>query len=226
MTRPFEVRRSPDPAYIRSGLFGIELLDAVTLERVSAGVEVVAEGLHHKPFTNTSGVFVLLREDFTRLRRVTIDPGTLPYEIVHLEPADIEFPVTRVELPPRLDYPFVTGITGLRGSLIEERVDPPVPVRDAEVHLRWLDDNGVWRDAPTLASTDTRDANFTAILRLSPSDLPDLVDDEVTVRLRARRGADERESTDLKLPQGRIADPSFFAQGPDALVFAWDELQP
>ena len=224
--RPFDVRRSAAPAYTRTSLFGVELLDAVTLERVSSGVKVVADGLHGKPFTNSSGVFVFPLEDFTRLRKITIDPQVLPYEVVELEPAQIVFPVTRVELAPRRDYLFAAGITGLRGSLIEERVDPPVPVTDAEVHLRWLDENAVWRDAPTLASTGTPGANFTAVLRLAPSDVPDLVANEVTVRLRARRGADERESADLKLPQGRIADPSFFSQGPDALVFAWDELQP
>ncbi|HEX7153708.1 MAG TPA: hypothetical protein VF618_19630 [Thermoanaerobaculia bacterium] len=224
--RPFEVH-SVEQAYVRRGLFGIELLDAVTLERVSRGVTVVAEGLQGEPSTNTSGVFVWLREDLTRLRKVTIDPGVLPYEVVELEPAQIQLPVTRVELPPRLDYPFAAGITGMRGTLIEERVVPPVPVRDAEVYLRWFDENAVWRDAPTVAGTDTRGANFTAILRLSPSDVPQLdAKDAVTVRLRARRGNVERESGDLKLPQGRIADPSFFAQGPDALVFAWDELQP
>lgn len=224
--RPFEAH-PPEQAYVRNGLFGIELLDAVTLDRVSRGVKVVAEGLHGKPFTNASGMFVWRNEDFTRLRKVTIDPGVLPYEVVQLELAQIEFPVTRVELPPRLDYPFAAGITGMRGTLIEERVVPPVPVRDADVHLRWLDDTNMWRDALTVTHTDARGGDFTAILRLSPSDVPELdADEAVTVRLRARRGGAERESADLKLPQGRIADPSSFAQGPDALVFAWDELQP
>lgn len=226
MTRPFEVSLPVEQGYVRNALFGIELLDAVTLERVSAGVRVVAEGLQGKPVTNTSGVFAWLREDLTKLQKVTIDPGVLPYERMELTPAQIQLPITRVELPPRLDYPFAAGITGLRGVLIEERVVPPVPVRDAEVHLQWLDDNGVWRDAPTVSRTDTRGGDFTAVLRLAPSDVPQVVSGEVTVRLRARRGADERESTDLKLPQGRIADPSFFAQGPNALIFAWDELLP
>ena len=226
MTRPFEVSLPIEQGYVRNALFGIELLDAVTLERVSAGVRVVAEGLQGKPVTNTSGVFAWLREDLTNLQKVTIDPGVLPYERVELTPAQIQLPITRVELPPRLDYPFAAGITGLRGVLIEERVVPQVPVRDAEVHLRWLDENGVWRDAPTVSRTDTRGGDFTAVLRLSPSDVPQVVSGAVTVRLHARRGANEGESTDLKLPQGRIADPSFFAQGPNALIFAWDELLP
>jgi len=227
MTQPFEVRLPNEPDYARTALFGIELLDAVTLERVSQGVKVVAEGLRGKPFTNASGIFVWPQEDFDRLRKVTIDPGVLPYQGVELAPAQVERPVMRVELSPRLDYPFAAGITGMRGVLIEERVDPPIPVRDAEVHLRWLDENGVWRDAPTLTSTNTKGGDFVAVLRLLPADVP-LPDagGKVTVRLRARRGSTERESTDRKLPQGQIADPMFFDQDRNALVFAWDELQP
>jgi hypothetical protein len=226
--RPFEVRLPPEEAYTRNALFGIELLDAVTLERVHAGVRVVGEGLHGKPVVNPGGVFAWFREDLTRLRRVTIDPGVLPYERVELEPAQLQFPLTTVELQPRADYPFTAGITGMYGVLIESRVVvPPVPVADAVVSLRWLDENGIWLDGPTSSRTGARGGDFTAILRLTPAEVPE-VDPagNVTVRLRARRPAGERESADLKLPQGRIADPAIFAQGPNALIFAWDELQP
>jgi hypothetical protein len=219
--------RGTQQSYVRDALFGIELLDGVTLQRVSAGVTVVADGLQRIPFQNASGVFVWLREDLTPLRRITIDPDELPYDRVVLEPAQVQLPITTVQLPPRVDYPFATGITGLRGVLIEARVAQPVPVRDAEVHLRWLDENSIWRDAPTVSRTSARGGDFAAVLRLAPADVP-LIDANgaVTVRVRVRRGANERESADLKLPQGRIADPSTFAQGPDALIFAWDELQP
>jgi len=45
----------------------------------------------------------------------------------------------------------------------------------------------------------------------------------LTVRLRVRRDAlNERHSGDLKVPQGRIADPTTL----NALIVAWDELQP
>jgi hypothetical protein len=229
VTRPFEVRQPPEQAYVRNVLFAIELLDSVTLERVSDGVKVVAEGLQGKPIVNSSGLFVWRQEDLGRLRKITIDPGLLPYDRVDLAPAQVKVPplTTTVELPPRVDYAFAAGITGLRGVLIEQRVPSPAPVRDAEVHLRWLDDNGDWHDAPG-SHTNTTGGDFAAILRFSPADLPLLDNDGlVTVRLRVRRGtANERESADLKLTQGRIADPSTFAQGPNALIFAWDELQP
>ena len=222
----FPVRGSRQ-SYVRDALFGIELLDGVTLQRISAGVTVVADGLQRTPFPNASGVFVWLSEDLTPLRRITIDPDELPYDRVVLEPAQLQLPITTVQLPPRVDYPFAAGITGLRGVLIEERVAQPVPVRDAEVRLRWLDENSVWRDAPTVSRTSARGGDFAVVLRLAPADIPLLdTNGAVTVRLRARRGANERESADLKLPQGRIADPSNFPQGPDALIFVWDELQP
>jgi len=221
----------PESAYTRNVMFAIELLDAVTLERVSQGVEVVADGLQGKPIVNGSGLFVWLQEDLAPLQKITIESGPLPYESVTLTPAQLQIPLTSVELPPRVDYAFAAGVTGIRGVLIEERLPSPqrpVPVRDAEVHLRWLDENSVWQDAP-VSYTDSPGGDFAAVLRFAPADVPLLDNDgAVTVRLHARRGANERESADLKLPQGRITDPSAFAQNPppNPLIFAWDELQP
>lgn len=226
-----QLKALPEPGLMRNVQFAIELLDAVTLERVSQGVEIVADGLQGKPIVNGSGLFVWLREDLGSLRKITIDPGPLPYESVALAPAQLQMPLTSVELPPRVDYAFAAGTTGMRGVLIEERVPSPqrpVPVRDAEVHLRWLDENSVWQDAP-VSHTDSRGGDFAAVLRFAPADVP-LFDNDgaVTVRLRVRRAANERESAELKLPQGRITDPSAFAQDPppNPLIFAWDELQP
>jgi hypothetical protein len=48
MNRPFEVYESKDKIALRRVLFAIELLDAVTLDRVSQGVEVKAHGLQGK----------------------------------------------------------------------------------------------------------------------------------------------------------------------------------
>lgn len=223
MSLPFEVQL--EKAYERRVLFAVELLDAVTLSRVSQGVKkVVAEGLKRgQPIVNSSGYFVWLEDDITSLQKVTFDLGVLPYEGIELAAADVTQPLTTIELQPRADYPFASGITGIRGTLIEERVNPPAPVEDAEVGLRWLDDDGVtWRDAPTTSRTNS-DGDFVSILRLAPTDVPDLdADRKLTVRLRARRNANERTSSDLKLLQGRVADPSTLS----ALTFAWDELQP
>src|SRR5262249_46654483 len=106
VTRPFEVHPL-EQAYLRQALFGIELLDAVTLDRVSTGVRVVSDGLRNRPFLNANGVFVWLDEDFDRLRTVTIDPGLLPYERVELTKAQLEKRrLNTVELAPRVDYAF------------------------------------------------------------------------------------------------------------------------
>ncbi len=225
MSRPFEVEL--ERSYERHAMFGIELLDAVTLSRVSQGVKrVVAEGLEGEPILNASGCFVWLDEEIANLQKVTFDLGVLPFESIELAAADVKLPLTTIELQPRADYPFAAGTTGIRGTLIEKRVIPPqvpVAVDDAEVGLRWLDDDNVtWHDAPTTSRTNAH-GDFVSILRLSATEVPDLdADRKLTVRLRARRNTNERTSSVLKLLQGRVADPSTLS----ALTFAWDELQP
>ena len=226
MSRPFEIK-SPEGAYRRRPLFAIELLDGVTLERVSQGVTVKADGLQNKPFLNYGGVFVWMQEDITPLEKVTIDPGTLPFEKIELQRADLTLPpdprpLTIIELSPRIDYAFAPGVTGLRGTLIEERVVPPVLVKEAEVRLRWLDEDDVtWHDAPTISHTNSN-GDFVAIVRFAPTDKPKPDNGSVTVRLHVRRNGNERRSADFKLLQGRVTDPSTL----DPLTFAWDELQP
>lgn len=227
MTRTFEVKLPLEEGYRRLVLFALELLDAVTLARVSNGVKVVADGLKGKPTVNASGLFVWLQEEIGNLRKISIEPGQLPYERVELAAADVKLPLTTIELQPRADYAFAAGITGLRGTLIEESViapQTPVPVPNAEVHLRWLDDNGIWQDAPTTSLTDKKRGDFVSILRFNPTEVPDLdPSGKVTVRLHARRdGISERSSADFKLLQGRVTEPSTA----NKLTFAWDELQP
>jgi hypothetical protein len=234
VSRPFEIRLEPRPPRIRRGLFALELLDPVTLVRVSQGVKVVAEGLRAKPIVNAGGLFVWPEEDIGRLRSVSIDPQTLPYEKIELLPADLQLPpvrppITTIMLSPCVNYPFSAGITGLRGMLVEERVSAPgprTPVVNAEVRPRWLDEDGVtWRDSPASSRTDAK-GSFAAFLRLAPADAPQLSPaGAVSVRLRVIRETRQRDSAVLTLPQGRIADHSTFAQGLEALILAWDELQ-
>jgi hypothetical protein len=230
MTRLIDLRVPFEQAYQRQVLFALELLDAVTLSRVSQGVTVAAEGLQRAPIVSAGGLFVWLREDIGPLRRVTVDPGVLPYERLALDAAEIQRPLTTRELAPRTTYPFAAGLTGLLGTVIEERVAPPgrpVPIADAEIRLRWLDEDGAWQDAPTVSHTGSN-GDFVAIVRRARSQDPPpaVVPPALTVRVRVRRGPNERTSGNLLLPQGRVADPSTFASGPDALTFAWDELQP
>lgn len=225
MTRPFETG-TPEIGYERRSMFAIELVDAVTLAPVSQGVKMVADGIKGTPIVNSSGAFVWLEQDIANLRKVSIDPGTLPYETLELEPADLRLPpdplpLTVIALPPRIDYPFSPGFTGLRGSLIETRAGLRIPVGNAEMQLLWLDDNGAWNDAPVKSRTGAASGDFVSILSLTPADIPEVdADGKLTVRIRVRRDIRERTSTDLKIQQGRVTDPSTLS----ALTLAWDEL--
>lgn len=227
MSTPSGLQMTFELAFRRRVLLALELLDAVTLEHVYQGIKLVAEGLRGTPVVNSSGLFVWPEEDFEQLRRIVIDPGVRPYEPVVLEAAQVQRPLTTVELTPRVDYPFATGVTGLRGTLIESQVVPPQrpePVRDAELRLRWLDEDNVWHDAHTISHTDPKSGDFVSILRLTPTEVP-LIDEDgaVTIRLRVTRdGGDPRSTADLKLQQGRITNPTTLKP----LTFAWDELQP
>jgi hypothetical protein len=223
MNRQFEVYRPLELSYQRNVLFAIEVLDAVTLRRVTHGLTVNASGLRKKPIINASGRFVWLREDPKALQKIIIEPGTLPFESVEISADQLRLgELSTVELPPRCDYPFVPGITGLRGTLIESREMPPEqqqPVAGAEVRLMWLDDDSVtWHDAPTTSHTNSH-GDFAAILRFAPTEVPAInANGALSVRLRARRDAlNERGSADFPLLQGRVAD---------VLAFAWNELQP
>lgn len=232
MSQTFEVHRPLEEAYQRSIEFAIELIDPVTLERVSRGVKVIAEGLRRKPIVNASGMFVWLKEDTTALREIRIDPGVLPYQVntipkhkLKLPPLPPnELPLTAIELQPRADYVFSVGTTGIRGTLIEAGVAEQVPVRDAEVGLQWLDDDGTtWHTGPSLSRTNDK-GDFVSIIRLAQVHVPNLdASGKMTVRLRAKRGgASERHSDPVQIPLGRVSDPSSI----DKLIFAWNELQP
>jgi hypothetical protein len=239
VNRPFEVHRPQDRIAQRRVLFAVELLDPVTLDRVSYGMkEVKAHGLQGKPIVNASRLFVWLDEDIEQLQKISIDPGVLPYEETERTRDQLNLkhdsaqrirPLISIELSPRVDYPFDTGITGLRGTLVEDRTRLE-PVPKAEVYLRWLDQDGNWHPAPTRSHTTparsdppAKGGDFVAILRFAPFDDPQLdASGNLTVRLRVERGEDKRGSTDLKVPQGRVVSPST----PNQFVFAWDELEP
>jgi hypothetical protein len=224
----FVLAQPTESAYQRDVLFAIEVLDAVTLERISDGIEVIAEGLQQRPVVNTSGLFVWRGNDSTALQRIRIEPGLQPYEGRTIERADLTLdpnprPLTTVQLSPRANYSFASGTTGARGRLVETDSDPRVPVAGAAISLRWLDDDGTtWHDAPVESRT-TKAGDFVTVLRLTPADTP-LVDaaGALAVRVRVRRNAATRFSPVLKLPQGRVADPSTLA----SLLLAWDALQP
>jgi hypothetical protein len=229
MTSPSGLQIQMEIAYTRIAAFAIELVDAMTMERVSEGITVEATGLRNPKATrNALGLFMWRKDDTSGLTKVSVDTGTTPYESIDLTRAQLQLPpvpipLTTIQLAPAVSYSFARGVTGARGTLIEDRTSR-TPVVDADVHLRWLDDDGTtWHDAPIHSHT-TKSGDFVSVLRLASSDVP-LLDTSgaVTVRLRVLRdGMAERGSADVKLPQGLVADPASIS----ALTFAWDELQP
>ncbi|HEV7991905.1 MAG TPA: hypothetical protein VGP25_08775 [Gemmatimonadaceae bacterium] len=228
MTQRLVIQLPMEQAYRRRGLFALELLDGATLSRVSEGVKVTAHGLRRPASVNASGLFVWREERLDDLTSISIEPRTVPFLSREVDRAELRLPplsnpITAIELVPRVDYDFPAGITGMRGTLVEDRVAPLVPVTDAELHLLWLDeDSTTWHDAATRSRTNAR-GDFVSFLRLAATDVPQVdATGALTVRLRARRGAvDERSSLDVMLVQGRVADPTTL----DAKTFAWDELQ-
>lgn len=232
MSRPFAIY-PPEGAYQRNVLFAVEVLDSVTLQRLSRGLTVAAAGLQYPPQVNSSGLFVWLQQDSSALQSISVDPGVLPFEPVSAAP--VQMPLSRIELTPTCSYPFAAGMTGLCGSLIEQRVSPPEvaqPVTDATVRLLWLASDGVtWMSAPTVSHTNAH-GDFAVMLRFAPTDVPDLdTNGYSTVRLRAARTSTGTElgTGNFSLQQGRVADAlTYLPAGgaPPALVFAWNELQP
>lgn len=235
MRRSLRVNPPVDKIALRRVSFAVELLDAVTLDRVSRGVTVIAQGLQRKPILNAGGLFVWLNADTDDVQGVLIDPGVLPYEAIERSRAQLNlehdtaqgrWPLTSIELAPRVDYPFGVGVTGLRGTLLEGH-SRPEPVPQAEVQLRWVDQDGNWHDAPTTSHTTAESAtsqggDFVTILRLPPSAQPLMNAGSLTVRLRVKRGENQRDSGDLSVLPGRVTTPSI--QNPS--VFAWDQLNP
>lgn len=220
MTATSQTLGQPELAYTRRVLFALELLDAVTLARVSRELRVTAEGLDGGPIVNASGLWVWLEEPdaLARLRRVTVEPGRLPYERLEIPSAELQLPFTTRQLVPHVGYPFTAGTTALRGALVEDRADPRVPIVGADVWLQWLQEDDTWRDASLVSASDDR-GEFATILRLGPDDNPKHdADGALTVRVRARRSAlSERCSDELSMTQGHVADPS---------TFAWNEMHP
>ena len=223
MTQTFDVGLPLESAYRRSVLFAVEVLDALTLERVSKGLKVTAKGLSRAPILNSGGLFVWLVEGAAMPQEIVVEAPGAPFEGRVVPQAGIALPLTRVLLSPRRDYPFAPGATGVQGMLVESRppvtapATPPDPVQDATVWLQWLDDDGLtWRDSPVRSRVDEH-GGFAGVLRLRPDELPKLdAAGVMSARLAGERAGAQLVSSTFPLPLGRVAD---------ALpIFAWDEF--
>ena len=219
MPDTFAVHLPLEAGYLRRMLFAVEVIDAVTLDPLTRGVVVTADGLINKPVINSGGIFVFLQEGAAVPLSVTIDAQKTYSESITVAPPVAPARSIRVELAPRVGYPFQPGVTAMRGGLVESVPADPTPVPGAEIWLQWLDDlSASWTDAPTRSHSDAK-GDFAALLRLTPSQMSRPVDGRtVSSRLRVRRGGVTRTSAQISLPTGRVAD----ALPP----FGWSELVP
>lgn len=224
MSSAFPIHLPLELAYRRRVLFAAEIVDAVTLEPVTRGLDVRATGLKRTPVINSSGYFVWLEEGGQQPQDVVIEASKTPYESITVPALLQPDRSIRIELAPRYDYPFPAGVTAMRGRLIEARVIPPVPpvpVAGAEIWLQWIDDNAAgttWVDALT-HSHSADNGDFAALLRPSSQQQPRLnADGSLRARLRVRRPAEVRTSAEFSLRESRVSGPP--------LPFAWNELVP
>lgn len=219
MAHSFATQQPSETAYLRRMRFAVEVLDAVTLARISNGLKVTVTGMGGKPIMNWGGLYVWLEEGDHQPEQVIVEPGALPYQGVSVPAAPDS--LMRIELAPSRDYPFSTGITGLRTTLLETSGSPHTPAVGAEIWLQWIDDTSAgttWVDAPTHSRTDNC-GDFVAVLRLTPTQAPrlDQATGDIRVRLHAKHASTELNSTEFLLPQGRVTDHK---------PFAWDEFLP
>lgn len=217
MPRVFNIHRPPETAYVRNVLIGVEVIDAISLARVTDGLTVEAKGLVGKPIVNFGGCFVWLKEGDRRPEKIVVDPGHLPYqkaEVAILLPPPYREPIA-VELQPGRHYPFAPGTTGLRSTLYESPDDrePYKAVPDTDVWLRWLGPDDNWTDSPVSTRTDSN-GDFVAILRLpplAPADFPHPPSSApISVRLCANFAEGTRMSDAREVALGRVTDAAPF----------------
>jgi hypothetical protein len=225
MSRRFAVRIPLELAYRREAMFAVELLDAVTLERVTQGVDVTARGIAGKPVVNHSGLFVWVRQDASKFDRLLIEPRDAPFERVDLPAAQVNRPLHTIQLYPLASYPFAPGITAIRGRLVEsDSMAPQVPrvaIAGATVTIEWLDDNGVTWHPWQAPRVTTATGDFTAMVRLargqahadgSPEkpDEPKLdANGDLSIRFTAKRANGTQKQNTYPLAQGRVTDKTF-----------------
>jgi hypothetical protein len=222
MARTFDVYEPLERAWTRKATLAVEVLDAVTLQRMSQGITVKAKGVRTTPIVNHGGLFVWRGENLAGFAGVVIDPGVLPFSGVELAQADVTLPMHTVALQPRANYAFAPGTTAIRGSLIETvpplGVDPTV-IPGASIRLEWLDDDGTtWHQPPQRFITDVR-GEFAAFIPFVPADLPQLAaGGTLTLKLIANRAPPGQPANEKSIqfahPQGRVTDA----------IHAWDQL--
>ena len=218
------VLQMPSLSYERNVLFAIEIQDPINFQRINRGLSVSAKGLSRSPIVNASGIFVWLDEDFTKLERIIVKPGKLPYEQVELTQSQLQRPLTTILLSPTTAYQFSPGVTGLRGTLVEKQAStlrPPAPVVNAQIRIEWVDEDGDWHESNIRTKSDSK-GGFVSVVNFAGNKTPLVEENLFSVRLVVERaGLRSRTSDPFKLRVGQITNPSI----PNPMKFAWDDLQ-
>lgn len=204
-----------ESAYQRKVLFAAEVIDGVTLARITRGVTVSASAIPTPPVVNASGMFVWLDDGVPLApQQVSVDPGLLPYLGASVISPLLPQRLVQIQLAPGRGYAFQPGVTALRFSLIESDIGSPVAAIGVEVFLRWFDAGAVqpWTDAPVRSSTDSHgDASVALRFRRGDEPAKDAAG-ALRVRLCAQRGGNVTMSDEFVLADGRVTDqPTAFA---------------
>jgi hypothetical protein len=196
-------------AYGRKVLFAAEVLDGVTLERLSRGIDVSASAMQAPPVVNAGGLFVWLDEGAPPgPQQVTVATGLLPYLGASVPAPLPPERLVQIQLAPGPGYRFQPGATALRFSLVESDVEPVVAAADTEVFLRWYVAGAPdpWTDAPVRSRTDVH-GDASVALRFGRNDEPGKdADGALRVRLCAVRGGAVTMSDEFALVEGRVTD--------------------
>lgn len=215
MPKPFPVG-TLEIAWTRRVLCAAEIVDAVTLEPVTTGIKVRADGLKRKPQVNWSGFHYWLEEGAAQPQRIVVTSQDDRYSETESVPPVPPEKAIRIELPPRPSYPFPPGATVVRGTLLVSRFGDRQPIAGATVRLQWSD-GPFWINASTAVKTDER-GDFAAPLRLGPKDDPRMIGGGMAVRLRVSRDGLTRTGDEFALPPRKIS--------PQPQPFIWDDLHP
>ena len=233
MNSQFDYLQPPETAWQRKIRLVVEVLDAVTNAPIREGLDVRVTGLVGAPVMGLGGAYVWRHEEGATPTEVAIAPGRLPYlattaavplPTLPPHPGREQYSLLRIELAPTPAYPFDSGTTGIRGTLIRHRDDDPaiplqlsVPAESAR--LQWLDDSqspAQWSDAAVATSTDAN-GDFAAIVRLGPSQLAGTDSQgRMRVRVAVTHAGATRYSPELAI---RFA---YVANVPQS--FAWNEF--
>ncbi len=214
MPSRFPVGLPLELAWSRRVLCAAEIIDAVTLERITQDLSIRVDGLTRPPRLNASGFHVWTEELGAQPQRFFVDASATNYADAEADPPVPPEKSIRIELAPRYSYAFPQGATALRGSLRASRFGAPRPIAGAKVRLQWSGDNG-WVDAPVVVTSDDH-GDFAAPLRFGPSNKPVLTNGALTARLRITRGGFTRTSDPFALPRGRVT------AAPES--FIWEDL--